>query len=62
MSHAFNPHAPDWDKAAPDDISLAEYAAAWLDMEPHIATLTELARHCRTIVEFGLRGAVSTWS
>lgn len=62
MSGRYNPHAPDWHKVAPDDISLEEYAAAWIDMEPHVATLTELARSARTIVEFGLRGGVSTWA
>lgn len=58
----FNPHAPDWHKAAPDDISLEAYAAAWIDMAPHIGELAVYARGKRTIVEFGLRGAVSTWA
>jgi len=58
----YNPHAPDWDKVAPDDISLEEYAAAWIDMAPHIATLTGLAKEAYVVVEFGLRGAVSTWA
>lgn len=58
----FNPHAPDWHKAAPDDISLEAYAAAWIDMAPHIGQLTEFARGKLTIVEFGIRGGVSTWA
>lgn len=58
----YNPHAPDWDTVAPDDITLREYADAWIDMAPHIDQLTELAKSARTIVEFGLRGAVSTWA
>lgn len=62
MTHDYNPHGPHWDKVAPDTISLDEYAAAWLDMAPHVPTLTAMARGCRTIVEFGLRGAVSTWA
>lgn len=58
----YNPHAPDWHKVAPDDIGLREYADAWIDMAPHIDQLAEYARGKRTIVEFGLRGAVSTWA
>jgi hypothetical protein len=58
----YNPHAPDWHKEAPPDITLAEYAAAWIDMEPHVEQLTEYAKDKQTIVEFGLRGAVSTWA
>lgn len=59
---AYNPHAPDWHKVAPSDITLAEYAKAWIDMEPHIGELAVYARGKKTIVEFGLRGAVSTWA
>lgn len=62
MTHRYNPHAPSWDKVAPTDISLEEYAAAWIDMEPHLATLKAFARQSQVIVEFGLRGAVSTWA
>ena len=60
----YNPHGPDWHKVAdiPPDITLEEYAAAWIDMAPHIGQLQEYARKARTIVEFGLRGAVSTWA
>jgi predicted O-methyltransferase YrrM len=58
----YNPHAPDWHKEAPPDITLAEYAAAWIDMAPHIGELAVYARDKKVIVEFGLRGAVSTWA
>lgn len=64
MNKRYNPHAPDWHKAKdiPVDITLDEYAEAWIDMAPHVATLRELARDALTIVEFGLRGGVSTWA
>ena len=60
----YNPHTPDWHKVEdiPPDITLEEYARAWIDMAPHIGELTEYARGKSTIVEFGLRGAVSTWA
>lgn len=60
----YNPHAPDWHKLAdlPPDITLHEYARAWLDMEPHIDQIATYASHARTIVEFGVRGGVSTWA
>ncbi len=58
----YNPHAPDWHKSAPADIDLATYAAAWIDMEPHIGQIAEYARGKKVIVEFGLRGCVSTWA
>jgi hypothetical protein len=60
----YNPHAPDWHKLAdlPSDITLREYADAWIDMAPHIDDLARYAAGKRTIVEFGLRGAVSTWA
>lgn len=43
-------------------ISLPEYAANWVDMVPHLGHLAEYARQCKTIVEFGMRGGVSTWA
>lgn len=43
-------------------MSLTEYAARWVDMMPHIDALTEYAKGARTIVEFGVRGGVSTWA
>lgn len=58
----YNPHAPTWHKTAPPGIDLPTYAKAWIDMEPHVEQLTKYARGKRTIVEFGLRGAVSTWA
>ena len=60
----YNPHAPDWHKREdiPADITLREYADAWLDMAPHIGQLSGYARRASVIVEFGLRGAVSTWA
>lgn len=60
----YNPHGPDWHKVddIPPDITLREYADAWIDMAPHIEHLQHYARGKRTIVEFGLRGAVSTWA
>lgn len=42
--------------------TLAQYARAWADMGPHVATLTRFARECETVVEFGVRGGVSTWA
>jgi Methyltransferase domain len=60
----YNPHSPDWHKVIdiPSDITLKEYADAWLDMAPHIGQLAEYAREACTVVEFGVRGAVSTWA
>ena len=60
----FNPHTPDWHKAGdiPPDITLEEYAASWIDMAPHVGQLRELAKGKDTIVEFGVRGGVSTWA
>jgi predicted O-methyltransferase YrrM len=43
-------------------IDLRDWALAQRDMAPHIRTLTEYARACRRIVEFGTRGGVSTWA
>lgn len=45
-----------------DATNLVQWATDQVDMAPHIATLTKLARGCETIVEFGVRGAVSTWA
>ena len=41
---------------------LETWAYRWVDMAPHIATLTRLAREARVIVEFGVREGVSTWA
>jgi hypothetical protein len=44
-------------------ITLTEYAAKWVDMAPHIDALTRYAAAEETsIVEFGVRGGVSTWA
>lgn len=43
-------------------LSLEQYAARWVDMAPHLATLTDLASRAEVIVEFGVRGGVSTWA
>ena len=45
-----------------DATDLRQWAADQVDMAPHIATLTRLAQGCRTIVELGVRGGVSTWA
>lgn len=45
-----------------DGLTLEDYARRWVDMAPHLATLTELARSAKVIVEFGIRGGVSTWA
>ena len=64
MALRYNPHAPDWHKREdiPPDITLREYADAWLDMAPHIDQLKAYAEEAETIVEFGVRGGVSTWA
>jgi predicted O-methyltransferase YrrM len=41
---------------------LRQWADEQVDMAPHIATLTTLARECKVIVEWGVRGGVSTWA
>lgn len=43
-------------------ITLTEYAAKWVDMAPHIEALSSYASGAYTIVEFGMRGGVSTWA
>lgn len=60
----YNPHGPHWHKREdiPADITLREYAEAWLDMAPHIGQLRDYAKYSTTIVEFGVRGGVSTWA
>ena len=42
--------------------SLDAWAHAQVDMAPHYTTLIKYARECQTIVEWGVRGAVSTWA
>jgi hypothetical protein len=43
-------------------IDLERWAYDQVDMFPHYRTLTSYARECLTIVEFGVRGGVSTWA
>ena len=42
--------------------NLHEWAVEQVDMAPHYMTLTKAARECTLIVEFGVRGGVSTWA
>jgi predicted O-methyltransferase YrrM len=42
--------------------SLREWADEQVDMAPHIQTLTKWAAQAKTIIEFGVRGGVSTWA
>lgn len=41
---------------------LAAWADEQVDMAPHYRTLTRYAAECGTVVEFGVRGGVSTWA
>ena len=41
---------------------LATWAKANRDMVPHTPTLTRYAKEAKTIIEFGVRGGVSTWA
>ncbi len=41
---------------------LAEWARRYVDMVPHVSTLTRLAGDARSVVECGVRGGVSTWA
>jgi predicted O-methyltransferase YrrM len=43
-------------------MTLTEYAARWVDMAPHIEALKGYAAEAGSIVEFGVRGGVSTWA
>lgn len=45
-----------------DATDLAQWAYEQVDMAPHYPTLTRYARECTLIVEFGVRGGVSTWA
>jgi len=60
----YNPHGPDWHKPKdiPPDITLGEYAHAWIDMAPHVQQIARYAQGAELVVEFGIRGAVSTWA
>lgn len=41
---------------------LAAFAAEWVDCAPHYPTLTRHASEAKVVVEFGVRGGVSTWA
>ena len=43
-------------------MNLVQLAREWRDMVPHLRTLSRLAHHADRIVEFGVRGGVSTWA
>jgi predicted O-methyltransferase YrrM len=43
-------------------VNLHEFAVEWVDCAPHYPTLITLAREATTVVEFGVRGGVSTWA
>jgi predicted O-methyltransferase YrrM len=45
-----------------DYTSLDHFAYDQVDMAPHFRTLIRYARECRTIIEWGVRGGVSTWA
>lgn len=55
----YNPYAGEQE---PEGLTLQEYAESWVDMVPHVDQLKHLASKAKVIVEFGLRGGVSTWS
>jgi cephalosporin hydroxylase len=42
--------------------NLRQWAHDQVDMAPHYETLIRLARDCRIIIEWGVRGGVSTWA
>jgi predicted O-methyltransferase YrrM len=42
--------------------SLDRWAYDQVDMHPHYQTLIRYARECEVIVEWGVRGGVSTWA
>lgn len=45
-----------------DYVNLDHFAYDQVDMAPHYRTLIRLARECQTIIEWGVRGGVSTWA
>ena len=42
--------------------NLHSFATEWVDCVPHYPTLTRHARDAKVVVEFGVRGGVSTWA
>ncbi len=45
-----------------DYTDLGHFAYDQVDMAPHYITLIRAARDCQTIIEWGVRGGVSTWA
>jgi predicted O-methyltransferase YrrM len=45
-----------------DYTDLGHFAYDQVDMAPHYQTLIRVARECKTIIEWGVRGGVSTWA
>jgi hypothetical protein len=43
-------------------MDLVAYAKGWVDMAPHLGHLMDMASRARVVVEFGIRGAVSSWA
>jgi len=43
-------------------MDLQAYAREWVDMAPHLEHLMDLASRAKVVVEFGVRGAVSSWA
>lgn len=39
-----------------------QHASMWVDMVPHVDQLRELASEVTTVLEWGVRGGVSTWA
>lgn len=48
--------------SALDATDLRQWAYEQVDMAPHIATLAKHAAEATTIIEWGVRGGVSTWA
>ena len=42
--------------------NLHAFATEWVDCVPHYPTLITLARQAKTVIEWGVRGGVSTWA
>ena len=42
--------------------NLHQFATEWVDCVPHYPTLINLARGAKTVIEWGVRGGVSTWA
>jgi cephalosporin hydroxylase len=42
--------------------NLHAFATEWVDCVPHYPTLTRLASEAKTVIEWGVRGGVSTWA